>query len=81
MNSYRVMADENERLSSGVQQSLEESSNVKLQLVGLTQVCVVYYYLFNIVVDMSIQYVNRRNCNYNKCWNNNKQSFSRCVCA
>ena len=75
------MADENEQLSSSVQQSLEESNNVKLQLVGLTQVCVVYYYLFNIVVDMSIQYVNRRNCNYNKYWNNNKQSFSRCVCV
>lgn len=38
LNSYRAMADENERLSSSVQQSVEESTSVKLQLAGLSQV-------------------------------------------
>lgn len=37
LNSYRAMADENERLSSSVQQSVEESTSVKLQLAGLSQ--------------------------------------------
>ncbi|XP_065884838.1 centrosomal protein of 135 kDa-like [Dysidea avara] len=37
LTSYRAMADENERLSSSVQQSVEESTSVKLQLAGITQ--------------------------------------------
>ena len=43
LTSYRAMADENERLSSSVQQSLEESTSVKLQLAGITQVLVIQH--------------------------------------
>ncbi len=53
LESYRALSDEAEKLDSTVQQSLGESSSVRMEMAAVTQVLVVMAAVTQVVVVMA----------------------------